>query len=375
MQIQVGKPVTGSNLIGREQELREFEQCIEMGQSVALIAPRRYGKTSLLLEILQRSKQQNRFSFYLDLFSIPDLYDLAAEITKGVLSNRRLDFSIHQLKNQISDLMQNLQFRQEVEGSEFILGFGQSSANAWDLLRSSLQLIETFSQKHETQTVAVFDEFGDVGKLDGEQIVKLFRAELQLQASTICLFSGSYESVMSNTFVSPKAPFYRFARIFRLQPIDPEVFQKHLTAVFRQEGFAQPEPFAGQITRFTNGHPYYTQLLAQQALFHHKAFANKDRSFQDLLTLSLDTEVNYCEKVWDEISAKHQEKQVLLELAKGNSSLYAVMDSRKINISRTVKRLLNSGLLEKANGAYSFTDPLLRYWIREKILKLSTPLP
>ena len=375
MQIQVGKPVTGSNLIGREQELRELEQCIEMGQSVALIAPRRYGKTSLLLEILQRSKQQNRFSFYLDLFSIPDLYDLAAEITKGVLSNRRLDFSIHQLKNQISDLMQNLQFRQEVEGSEFILGFGQSSANAWDLLRFSLQLIETFSQKHETQTVAVFDEFGDVGKLDGEQIVKLFRAELQLQASTICLFSGSYESVMSNTFVSPKAPFYRFARIFRLQPIAPEVFQKHLTAVFRQEGFAQPEPFAGQITRFTNGHPYYTQLLAQQALFHHKAFANKDRSFQDLLTLSLDTEVNYCEKVWDEISAKHQEKQVLLELAKGNSSLYAVMDSRKINISRTVKRLLNSGLLEKANGAYSFTDPLLRYWIREKILKLSTPLP
>ena len=71
--------------------------------------------------------------------------------------------------------------------------------------------------------------------------------------------------------------------------------------------------------------------------------------------------MNYCEKVWDEISAKHQEKQVVLELAKGNSSLYAVMDSRKINISRTVKRLLNTGLLEKANGAYSFTDPLLRY--------------
>ena len=108
MQIQVGKPVTGSNLIGREQELRELEQCIAMGQSVALIAPRRYGKTSLLLESLRRSKQQNLFSFYLDLFSIPDLYDLAAEISKGVLSNQKLDFSIHQLKHQITDLMQNL---------------------------------------------------------------------------------------------------------------------------------------------------------------------------------------------------------------------------------------------------------------------------
>ena len=162
MKIQVGKPVTGNDLIGRDQELQELEQCIAMGQSVALIAPRRYGKTSLLLEIIRRSKQQNLFSFYLDLFSIPDLYDLAAEITKGVLSNRKLDFSIHQLKHQISDLMQNLQFRQEVEGSEFMLGFGQASANAWDLLRASLQLIETFSQKHKVQTVAVFDEFGDV---------------------------------------------------------------------------------------------------------------------------------------------------------------------------------------------------------------------
>jgi predicted transcriptional regulator len=94
-----------------------------------------------------------------------------------------------------------------------------------------------------------------------------------------------------------------------------------------------------------------------------------------LLTLSLETEVNYCEKVWDEISAKHQEKQVVLELAKGNSSLSVVMDSRKTNISRTVKRLLNTGLLEKANGAYSFPDPLLRYWVREKILKLPTPTP
>ena len=308
MKIQVGKPVTGSNLIGRDQELQEFEQCIAMGQSVALIAPRRYGKTSLLLEVIRRSEQRNLFSFYLDLFSVPDLHDLAAEITKGVLSNRKLDFSIHQLKNQIADLMQNLQFRQEVEGSEFILGFGQASANAWDLLRSSLKLIETFSQKHETQTVAVFDEFGDVGKLDGERVVKLFRSELQLQPSTVCLFSGSYESVMSNTFVSPSAPFYRFARIFRLEPIDPKAFKEHLTPVFRQEGFEHPEQLAAQITRFTHGHPYYTQLLAQQALFHSEQFGKAERSFRELLQTSLDTEVNYCEKVWDEISAKHQEK-------------------------------------------------------------------
>ena len=60
MKIQVGKrPVTGSNLVGREREIQEVEQCVSIGQSVTLIAPRRYGKADLLLDLRSSLLYQN----------------------------------------------------------------------------------------------------------------------------------------------------------------------------------------------------------------------------------------------------------------------------------------------------------------------------
>ena len=52
--IIAGKPVTGEHLIGRREEITAINQYLDLGQSVVLIAPRRYGKTSLLLETLKQ---------------------------------------------------------------------------------------------------------------------------------------------------------------------------------------------------------------------------------------------------------------------------------------------------------------------------------
>jgi len=80
--------------------------------------------------------------------------------------------------------------------------------------------------------LAAFDEFGDINKLDGEHIVKLFRSVIQLQQNTTFLFSGSYESVMSELFVSKNAPFYRMTRIIELGNIDSHDFEIYFTKSF-----------------------------------------------------------------------------------------------------------------------------------------------
>ena len=50
---QVGKPVTGKDFIGREEELKLMLQLLSQGQSIMLIDQRRYGKTSLVHEVLR----------------------------------------------------------------------------------------------------------------------------------------------------------------------------------------------------------------------------------------------------------------------------------------------------------------------------------
>jgi len=266
--------------------------------------------------------------------------------------------------------MKNIQFKQEIEGFEYILGFGQSSVNDWEMLRSSLRLLESFASRHKKEMVCVFDEFGDIEKLDGDEIVKMFRSEIQTQKQTIFLFSGSYESVMSNLFVSSSSPFYRFAHVMHLDNIEPTDFIAYLLPIFSHENFAVPTKLAKQIVRFTGGHPYYTPLMAQQALFYAEIFKYEDYSFRQLIEFSIEAESNYLEKVWGDISRRQQEKTVVLALVRDNTSLYGSIDNKKVNVSRTLKRLSTTGFLRKRENIYHLTDPLLRYWISDRVLKL-----
>jgi hypothetical protein len=262
--------------------------------------------------------------------------------------------------------MRNIQFRQEVDQFEYILGFGQKDRDEWMLLRESLKMMESVAAKNRKTMVGLFDEFGDVKKLDGDRIVKLFRSELQLQANTVCLFAGSYESVMNTIFISRSAPFYRYARIIRLGRIDQELFRRHLTGVFEENQLMHADGLANEITAFTQGHPYYTSLMAQLAIVYRF-----DGPIQELTEMALESEGNYLEKAWSEISARKQEKAVILALAQNPEALlYQQLDPRKINIGRVLAKLKGSGFLEAQPNGYRFTDPLLQEWIRSKVLQL-----
>ncbi len=47
-----GVPITGDEFVGRQREIKEIKYLVTHGQSVILTAPRRYGKTPLILKIL-----------------------------------------------------------------------------------------------------------------------------------------------------------------------------------------------------------------------------------------------------------------------------------------------------------------------------------
>ena len=80
-------------------------------------------------------------------------------------------------------------------------------------MKSSVRFIESFALKYNKKICFAFDEFGDIEKLDGTEIVKLFRGIIQNQKQSVYIFSGSYESVMNKIFVTSKSPFYRMVKI------------------------------------------------------------------------------------------------------------------------------------------------------------------
>lgn len=86
MQNITGQPVVGDNLYGRDYELRTLWERLERGEHILLLAPRRVGKTSLMLE-LQRQPRPNWHVIYIDVEGAADAADLFADILAQLASH------------------------------------------------------------------------------------------------------------------------------------------------------------------------------------------------------------------------------------------------------------------------------------------------
>ena len=362
---QVGKPVYGSELIGRDKELRLIKELIQAGQSIVIIAPRRMGKTSLMIELIRQLKDENYFTCNVDVFSTSNIASLAHRITESVFANNKLEKYFRLAVNNIAEAFKNIKFKSEIEDYSFILEFNSKSKSApFDLLEDSLNLIDSYAAKNNKKMLAAFDEFGDVKKLDGEHIVKLFRSVIQLQQNTTFFFSGSYESVMSELFVSKNAPFYRMTRVIELGNINKHDFEIYLQRVFNENNIVIDSHRISEILYFSKGHPYYTQLYAQELIINYRLSDSKlIVSHQDMIKQLLIVEKSFLENNWQDISKKRENKVVITAIAKGVVNIYSAIDNKKINIARAISSLKKQGIIHQKDKSYLLSDPLFNEWI------------
>ena len=92
MECVAGPPVSGDNLFGRENELRHIWERLESGNHVLMTAPRRVGKTSLMME-LKREPQPEWTVVYVDVEACADAQSCIAEIVDELL--RKPEFKKH----------------------------------------------------------------------------------------------------------------------------------------------------------------------------------------------------------------------------------------------------------------------------------------
>jgi len=363
---QVGKPVTGKNFIGREKELSLLMEYLKMGQSVVLIAPRRFGKTSLVLEALQRMKKLNHYTAFIDVFSNPTIELLSSAITEEVLKNHKLHKQFIEAKNSASKLIQNIKLKAVLDDFQFIVGFADTTKDEWELMSESIDFVNEFSEKHNVQMVCAYDEFGDIGKFDPKgNLIKLFRSKIQQHNNACYIFSGSYESIMQQMFVSSKAPFYRLARIIHLGYMDKVVLVQNLASRFKKINLNISKDFLENIVGQMKGHPYYSQLAFQQIILFN-ALYKKIPNNSELLDQMLATEKDYLEKVWEDISTSREYIYILRAIAEDSKNIYTRLKKKKINIARATKKLEGMGILYKEEGnGFEFYDPLFKLWINQ----------
>lgn len=346
-----------SLFINRSEQLKRLTHGLKQGKDYILIAPRRYGKTTLAEKILtQIHEDDTHLTLHLDIMRYSgSVQSLAEGIIESCLNAlgfvgklklwlKQIEFSF-KLKIQYADL-----------AIEPLLQMIHQGDNENLLLEKSLQLIEKIAKKHNKKVIVFFDEFGELYAL-GEQVIKIFRSVIQLQKEVSYLFAGSQETLMQKIFVEKSGAFYRFGELVFLDTFDHD----EVLTLLIQMNLSQE--IIETILNTFKCHPYYTAKIIKDLIIepHHGQSANDFLSYIEHELIP--QENGYLELQLQKIKTKSHALDIFTLLSM-NIDPYSHQTLNKQAIYSVLKNLEQNGFIRKLERSkYTVNDPLLNLYL------------
>lgn len=342
--------------INRKKELSEIPHGLALGQNFVLIAPRRYGKTTLIRKIATEMPSEIKV-VYIDVMRYS--YSLAA-LTEAIIDGCLAQIGlVGRFKSWLSNVNLKLDIKVKIQELELEAIIEKiNKRDDFNAFMDALELPEKLATKFDQKWLMLFDEVGELVSLD-IQAVKILRSVVQMHKRTNYIFAGSQETVMNEIFINKKGAFYRFGVIYQLAELDIhdviDFFKSNVSNI-KQE-------VIDYISQRFNGHPYYTTnifyrislLINQQPKLIIDYQAIK-QIFNDLLI----AETYYLQDQLQNLARSKHNIAVLLAIA--NQNPYGV-NIPKQTIYATLKKLLHDGYIRKQDESYQLTDPLLKAYL------------
>ena len=352
-----GSVVSDSYFTDRVVEYERLSQIIASSNHVIIIAPRRFGKTSLVNKVVANT---NRPVLWLDLQLLTNTGDFANQLLKQLFKKypfEKLKFMLRNFRVVPALSVDPVTNNVEVSFQPYLDSFVH--------LEDVLNLIEKLGEE-KTRPVVVFDEFQDLLSLD-ESLDKRLRSVIQFHKNINYVFMGSSESMMKQIFENKKSPFYHFGQLFTLDKIPYSYFFQFLQNRFTTITDKATE-ISEKILSFTHCHPHYTQQLA----FHIWMTLERETYSENIVNKTVERIIlqhdNDFERLWSNFN--NTDKKVLIEIAFEQANLLSATalykhTSASSTIFSALKRLTQKGILMKTKK-YEIDDPFFSNWIVNK---------
>ncbi len=360
----------------RENELRELLRDFENGQDVVVFAPRRFGKSSLVLRAAKRATRAGALVAYCDLMRTPTKEQLAAALARAIHEN--LASPAERTAEAASRLFRGLRVRPTVEVAtdgtvRFTFQAARRRVEIDDTIEQLLELPAQIADERARRVVLVFDEFQEVVALD-PRLPNLMRAVFQLQTGVSHVYLGSKRHVVERIFSDRNAPFWRSARRVELGPIPRRQFASFLRRRFAASDREITPEALDHVLDVTRGHPYATQELAHfvwervpegRFAYPHDVDA--------ALEAVLRSENNHFTTLWDEAS-RGQRLLLIALAAEPTASLYAADYHGRHelppnpSLQTALRSLVAKDVVARADeGEYRIVEPFLAEWLARTV--------
>jgi len=358
-----GGTVDNQYFCNRTAETKELKTDIDTGLNLLIYAPRRFGKTSLVLHTLKQTDYQYIF---LDFMSIVDDHEFINEYFNAISKslNTTADKVVDFFKK-ILKIKPNISVDFDMSGNpSFKLNFLHKE-NA-TVLKEVLELPYLYAKHYNKRVVVVFDEFQEVVNLDIED--KL-RSVLQHHEDMVSyIFLGSKKSIMTNLFFERNKPFYKSVKHIPIDKIETEYWHKYINNGFEANNKKIDINQIDMILDVSKCFPYYTQQIASE-LFNitEQMVISKDvlRAIDSILEKEEDLFLHE----WNRLS-QQQKKALKFLIHFGGENIYQKEKMIEYNftsssLKKAIEGLISKDVCDTKKNSFYLQDPLFELFLRK----------
>ena len=352
----------------REKESLELIKTITNGNNLAIISPRRMGKTGLIQHCFHHVDiSQKYYCFFIDIYATNNLKEFVFKLGKEIFETLKpggtkfIDgfFSI------ISSLRPAFKLDKLTGMPTFDIGIGEITEPAF-----SLEQIFNYLERANKPCIVAIDEFQQIAGYSEHNIEAVLRTHIQHCTNSSFIFAGSQRHIMQNIFFSSSRPFYQSVGMMQLNAINEKVYVDFVQLHFSKANKVISKELASTVYQLFEGHTWYIQNIFKEL------YANTDPG--ETCTLEM-----IQESVKDRIASyeplflstlsllTERQKEILYAIAKEGKAK-AVTSSLFIkkhgllsssSVQTAIKQLLDKEIITSENNVYQVYDRFFGLWL------------
>jgi uncharacterized protein len=254
----------GEAFYDRASERAILKNRIQHNAHSVIVAPRRYGKTSLIHQVLWEMKLPGKRIDLLPATNSAFVHKAIQETFSTLFY--QLAPASQKAKRAIIDFIRDLHPKLTLTLLGQTLEMSSKTALPEDSLIDLLQGLNALAKSTQQKAILCFDEFQQIGELKNRHTIEAsIRHAVESSSHVVYIFSGSNRHLLSQMFSDKTRPLYHLCELMRLDRIPFDIYLNILKELAKkqwQKGIS--EGMLTEILQLTQCHPYYVNALCRQ---------------------------------------------------------------------------------------------------------------
>jgi AAA+ ATPase superfamily predicted ATPase len=351
----------------REKETADIIRFLTNGNNVALISPRRYGKSDLLRHCFaQKSIADNYYTFIVDIYSTKSVAEMVGKLGSAILEalKPRGKKAWEKFLAILSSVRSGISF--DINGQpSWTMSIGDIHSPA-----ATLDEIFAYLQNADRPCLVVIDEFQQITKYGDPNIEAEIRTRVQYCTNAHFVFSGSRRQLMGAIFTSPARPFYQSVTLYHLDRLPLDRYTEFCVTHFKKRGKKIDAAVVSRLYKQFDGVTYYMQRVMNE-LF--SLTAPDTPCVEADVSKAVDEIIAVSSIIYEDLMYQLPEKQsrVLIAVAKDGSAENVTSGNftkrhglaSPNSVKSAIPALVDKGLLTQDKGVYKVYDLFFAMWL------------